>query len=538
MPTNLKDHRPIHARSPFFINCEPTTGSITEAVLTLNVQRGSRNNSVSSMTDLASYTLTKTNAINNTIVFDIAPLIRDWFEHNYNANIRMIQFEESTNANMSYQPNPVSQQGRYVTILKDTTEFCDVEVGDLFWLKTPAFSDCFTSWIESVWLVELIEVTSTYYKFDVGDTNKAKMKCLIDTIVSLPYAAKVTLKTNAEEQEIVFVKVRKQITDGGAGSDTTTYYTAAYAYANYRDGVNFLPTTGATGDYGNPDWTPAEPLGTDVTIMATNCYRQMGENSYVVLPIFSGEFDDANPNLETFARIKWGGGDTWLTDSQPDTNTYLHKLVTSDFAIDEVEYAVTYIGLGKKNLCDQWIEGQPYLRVAHMVSADAFGVITAGTSNDMAVVNDNQVLRYEIICEPKYDVIDCLFINKFGYWDSFSFLKKSIEQFDVTDSFYNTLVGDVVDGAYTYNVNDRQKVRFNTNGMKSMTVNTGFVNESFSLLLQEIMMSEAIYLIINDEFYPVNINTKSVQLLKSVNDKNINYQMSFEFAYNEIQSAI
>jgi hypothetical protein len=205
---------------------------------------------------------------------------------------------------------------------------------------------------------------------------------------------------------------------------------------------------------------------------------------------------------------------------------------------DQVEYSVTYLPLGKKNLCSNFVTGEDYLRVGHFVDRVALGSPYVSDENDLASVNGQDVLRYEIVCEPKYNVVDCLFVNKFGFWDSFSFIKKSMSQMVTTESKFQRNIGEVVNSEYTYSVNAAQKQKYNVNGSKSIIVNTGFVNESFSLLLEEIMLSESIVLIIDDVFTQVTIQTNQVDLKKSVNDDLINYSLTFDFAYNELNNVV
>jgi hypothetical protein len=95
-----------------------------------------------------------------------------------------------------------------------------------------------------------------------------------------------------------------------------------------------------------------------------------------------------------------------------------------------------------------------------------------------------------------------------------------------------------VSNAYSYSITDAQKVQYNKNGFKSITVNTGFVDESFNLLLNELMLSEKIYLIIDDVAEPVILNTSNIEFKTGLNDKTINYTLGFDFAYNEIQGMI
>ena len=52
------------------------------------------------------------------------------------------------------------------------------------------------------------------------------------------------------------------------------------------------------------------------------------------------------------------------------------------------------------------------------------------------------------------------------------------------------------------------------------------------------MLSESIVLIIDDVFTPVTIQTNQVEFKKSVNDKLINYALTFDFAYNELNDVV
>jgi hypothetical protein len=657
MPTALKSHRPVRTRSPFFINCVPTASTnITSASLSVKINRGNR---ASGGTAIKTYTLSKTNAVDGIIVFDIAPLVSDYIEHQIPDEIKEISYDITSTLNLN-----ANNDGSEFTTIVDTTTMCNLKVGDKFTIKTPTFtstglgSPCNgVQYDVSVWYVTVVSFNATSITFAIPTLQQNKAYCLaFEAALSASYAAKVRSDKYASQDEILFIEVDKTVVDTGTTTVTEEYYTANYGYSGFKDGVNFLPSTGATGNYGTPTWSPTVAKQTDVTIMATDCYRQMGTDSYAILPIFTGEFDHNTPDVETFARIKWGAGtqigatnEAWLTYVDDDyvtiQNIYDVEILPSDFAIDEVEYSVVYIPLGKKNLCSNFVSGKDFLRVGHFLNRNAAGspspttqgvsveitsqadfsigggflditvandasvgqtvnIITptftdggvtyqsideeldvdANTTssvlvldistlsaaqvtalqqlkitqeqmpqgfyiladdvprisgqNTIAKINDQSPLRYEIICEPKYNVVDCLFINKFGFWDSFSFIKKSMTQMSTTESKFKRNIGEVVNSAYTYDTNSAQHKRYNVNGSKSIIVNTGFVDESFSLLLEEIMLSESIVLIIDDVYTPVTIQTNQVEFKKSVNDKLINYTLTFDFAYNELNDVI
>ena len=655
MPTALKSHRPVKTRSPFFINCVPSANEdITSASLSVKIKRGNR---ASGGTAIKTYTLSKTNDVDGIIVFDIAPLVSDYIEHQIPDEIKEISYDITSTTDLN-----ANNDGSEFTTTVDTTTMCNLKVGDKFTIKTPAFNSTGLgvcngqTYVATVWYVTVVSFNATSITFAIPTLQQNKAYCLaFEAALTASYAAKVRSDKYASQDEILFIEVDKTVVDTGGTTVTEEYYTANYGYSGFKDGVNFLPSTGATGNYGTPTWSPAVAKQTDVTIMATDCYRQMGTDSYTILPIFTGEFDHNTPDVETFARIKWGAGtqigttkEAWLTYVDDDyvtiQNIYDVEILPSDFAIDEVEYSVVYIPLGKKNLCSNFVTGKDYLRVGHFLNRNAAGspspatqgvsveitsqndftigtflditvandasvgqtvnIITptftdGGTTyqgideeldvdanttssvlvldistlsaaqvtalqqlkitqeqmpqgfyiladdvprisgqNTIAQINDQPVLRYEIICEPKYNVVDCLFINKFGFWDSFSFIKKSMTQMSTTESKFKRNIGEVVNSEYTYNTNSAQHKRYNVNGSKSIIVNTGFVDESFSLLLEEIMLSESIVLIIDDVYTPVTIQTNQVEFKKSVNDKLINYTLTFDFAYNELNDVI
>lgn len=557
MPTALKNHRPVRTRSPFFINCVPTTGeTIESATLTVKIKNGSRS---SSGTTLKTYTLSKSNAVDGIIVFDIAPLASDFLDHSYNNDIKFGQVELADNSNISANASPVSEQGRYLTLTTNTSNFCNLKVGDKWFITTPAFAggggSCTSSYIEKTWEVTLLYWTATDIVFDYGEGNET-FYCLSLSSAALDFGAKAYKDNSAAANEVLFVEIDKTVVDSGGPTETLDiYHTANFGYSGFKDGVNFLPTTGAIGNYGYVAWSPTVAKETDVTIMATNCYRQMGQDSYAILPIFTGEFDRNNPNVSTRGRIKFGAGqvgpspsydtvEKWLWFSPDSTSAVTVNNITdieiipSDGMTDQVEYSVTYLPLGKKNLCSNFVTGEDYLRVGHFVDRVDLGSPYVSDENDLASVNGQDVLRYEIVCEPKYNVVDCLFVNKFGFWDSFSFIKKSMSQMVTTESKFQRNIGEVVNSEYTYSVNAAQKQRYNVNGSKSIIVNTGFVNESFSQLLEEIMLSESIVLIIDDVFTQVTIQTNQVDLKKSVNDNLINYSLTFDFAYNELNNVV
>ena len=54
-------------------------------------------------------------------------------------------------------------------------------------------------------------------------------------------------------------------------------------------------------------------------------------------------------------------------------------------------------------------------------------------------------------------------------------------------------------------------------GQKSIEVNSGYVDEDNNLLIEELVMSEYVWLVIDDVIYPVDIDTKSLEYQTRLN---------------------
>lgn len=152
----------------------------------------------------------------------------------------------------------------------------------------------------------------------------------------------------------------------------------------------------------------------------------------------------------------------------------------------------------------------------------------AGEGNLIEVFKDNVLHATYYFIEQeecKYDTYKCDFVNRFGNWQRIVFFKASVDDFEVTNTEFNAMSEDV-----DYTTTEARKQVFNVNGKQKITVNTGFVGENYKNAIKELMLSETILL--NDK--PVVLNTKQTKLQKNINDRNINYQMQFEYAYDTI----
>jgi len=133
------------------------------------------------------------------------------------------------------------------------------------------------------------------------------------------------------------------------------------------------------------------------------------------------------------------------------------------------------------------------------------------------------------ICESKYTPVQCSFINRFGGWQFLTFFKAQTNQLTVSSTMYNLLPS-----AYNYNAYKGQSKAFNFNARQTVTLNTGFVPQNYSDLIQDLMLSEVVLL----DNKPVTLKTNQTDLKTIIQDKNINYTIDFEYAYNLLNNVI
>jgi hypothetical protein len=135
----------------------------------------------------------------------------------------------------------------------------------------------------------------------------------------------------------------------------------------------------------------------------------------------------------------------------------------------------------------------------------------------------------EQICEPKYTPITCTFINRFGGWQYLTFFKANQQGIDVKSKDYNLLPSSI-----DYNPLQGQKQRFNFQGTQKIKCNTGWVDENYSELIQDLMLSEVVLL----DNKPAVVKSQSFDIKTHLKDKNINYEVEFEYNYGLINDVI
>jgi hypothetical protein len=137
--------------------------------------------------------------------------------------------------------------------------------------------------------------------------------------------------------------------------------------------------------------------------------------------------------------------------------------------------------------------------------------------------------KYLPLTECKYEVVVCDFINKFGAWQRTFFYKASRNQIDVKGQEYELMTENI-----NYDTDIAVVKTFNVNAVDTISCNTGWVDENFSIVLKELLLSETIK--INGE--SAKLITKKTEFYKSLNQKMINYKLDFAYAFDTINNIV
>jgi hypothetical protein len=138
-------------------------------------------------------------------------------------------------------------------------------------------------------------------------------------------------------------------------------------------------------------------------------------------------------------------------------------------------------------------------------------------------------IQTEKIEECKYTPVNVTYVNKYGGWQQLTFFKAQTNSISIKSSEYTLMQPNL-----NYNYQQGQKKSFNANGKKTIKLNTGWVYESYNAFIQELMLSDTVLI----DGYPAIVKTQSLTYKTDLKDKNINFEMDFEYSNNLINDIV
>lgn len=294
------------------------------------------------------------------------------------------------------------------------------------------------------------------------------------------------------------------------------------------------------------------------TILSPTSDQNTYEYNVEMMPIYVGEYGEGLDIIYSYEdRVIADGGTIeslscanigWATMRilLDDGNKYDYAVPeTIVYTGDQAEDRIKLFPSGVANL-KNWLVAQG--SSLDIVNSDWYKIQLLDTFGN--IIDERKFIP---TCEIKYEPIQLAYISKYGTWNYATFFKRSEETIDVTSQQYRTITGNVQDGAYRYGLHNPMYKKYNTNGKRRLTINSGFVAEEFKEVMEQILLSEYVLVVAdstvtkdgstytytaNNGTIAANVSTNSLVKKKSVNDKLIDYTLDLEYAFDEINSTL
>lgn len=235
---------------------------------------------------------------------------------------------------------------------------------------------------------------------------------------------------------------------------------------------------------------------------ATSVYRNA---KFCFIPFLPT--DDTTINLIIRA---YNGGTQVATSTQPFTPTALSSNEMQLFNVSP-----TAINAAVPGLINSFIE---------------YYTVEFNTTN----ITGDSIYRFNLTCEPKYEVFTVHFMNKFGGFESKDFTKVSRRKIDIEKSSYGSSAYSISSERVPEYYNG-QKVYRETNKVyagawkEKMILNTDLLKDDEYTWLEDLVKSPICYIEIQDYFYPMTITDTNYEEHKVVNDDLTNLTINIEF---------
>ena len=404
----------INLRSPFFIKAQPANGTMTKAVLSLFVYKGTFTTDKGS----ALYTVEKTPLTgNNFVVFEISELARDYLD---------IEFDGDYESQSGTEIDPV----RWVE-------------ADIVITKTDSSTE---------------NLVSDYIAFDGYGYFEEGVN---------PELSRTLLQSN---------KSILRIND---------FNTRIPVFTEDTNSVSFLYNGETVKTFSIADSSSFPSTNTNAQIKYVNIFDTDDDDNYRQRVLADGGTFEENSLLDSFLNsIDIGVFDTVFINSSSGT-----EVLTVD----------------KRT-------------IPSSASAGCF-------TNDFEG-ND------------KFENIKITFVNKFGALQDMFFTFKSVESTNVESRNFKRSIFN--ESELKYNKHQHQNNLFHVNATDRISLSTGFLNEEYNKVIEELMISEQHWMTrvtdTEEQIIPVMPVTKSVTYRTSANDRLIQYTIEFDMAFNKINN--
>lgn len=168
------------------------------------------------------------------------------------------------------------------------------------------------------------------------------------------------------------------------------------------------------------------------------------------------------------------------------------------------------------------------------VSYGGGSVAFTGTDTTTSIGSPQRFFIIHRVCDPKFTESKITFVNRFGALQELYFFFKSTERMSTSSETYKANIFDY--STADYSTTAHQVATYNVNAKETISLNTPYVSDNYNLVLEELLLSEHIWLTRSSTTSPVRPKTSSLDLKTKVNDKLVQYTLEFEYAFDKINN--
>lgn len=223
----------------------------------------------------------------------------------------------------------------------------------------------------------------------------------------------------------------------------------------------------------------------------------------------------------------------FISNELNDVNTWYCKFECRIFS-NNVELTAQKIEGIAVNGYTTFLQGQNYSESNANRFTNIKRQIKVGSTNKLHSYNSslNKIVEItatnvEQTCEPILEPQLVQFVNRYGGLDFIWFFKMRTDSISTESKEYKLLQPNL-----NYDTTIGQNAKYNFNGKQSVRMNTGFVNENYNELIQDLILSEKVWI----NSIPAIVKSTGTEFKTQIRNKNINYEIEFEYAFDLINN--
>jgi len=230
-----------------------------------------------------------------------------------------------------------------------------------------------------------------------------------------------------------------------------------------------------------------------------------------------------------------GGGSQLATATVTHTGFYGYSLFTGGVNqdIDPDDYELTNTG-GSQVI---YLPDNTASFAYDMNSGTATKATISTSATSVAATSGNYTWTIERICNPKYTPVLMTFINRNGVQQEHYFFLKSVESMSSKAENFKRNIFQYTGARYT--TTEHQQQVFNKNGNIKYTLNTNYMIEAYNEVMEDILLSEYVWITFGGVTYnPVVVTSSSLTFKTSLNDRLIQYTLEVEQSNDIINNVV